>query len=66
MNQITVGSVVRLKSNDTPMTVDKIYDHNSQSRASCVWFKDEDAKEGSFAVTSLIRHEEYNDEGKPI
>ena len=53
MSEITVGSVVQLKSGGPKMTVAKVEEWNSVTRARCDWFEGTTAKEGYFPVTSL-------------
>jgi uncharacterized protein YodC (DUF2158 family) len=52
-DQITVGTVVELKSGGPDMTVSEVKSWNGVTTAWCDWFEGKDKKTGSFPVTSL-------------
>lgn len=53
MAEITVGSVVQLKSGGPKMTVKEVSSWNGKMTAFCDWFQGNESKSDGFPVTSL-------------
>jgi uncharacterized protein YodC (DUF2158 family) len=54
MEELKLGTVVRLNSGGPRMTVERLFEIDGEPTAFCSWFEGEKKKDGSFRVAALV------------